>query len=178
MSSYPHSHFFCNTLYALDLYSASLGSKGKVYAAFGGTAFVSNTCEHGQGEYNNCACGEGFGNFVRILKSDGTYAFYAHLSEVYVEDGDMVTAGQCIGLEGASGAAGHQHLHFAVFTTNLFDDLTQWSTPGAIVPFVMRIRYADRARSELVTSVDIRWSEDRSQAPVMYGTVDYDFGVE
>ncbi len=56
--------------------------------------------------------------------SSGTllYAFYAHLSQVYVKDKDWVTEGQMIGLTGKTGNASgftsieDEHLHFEVRT--------------------------------------------------------------
>lgn len=36
---------------------------------------------------------------------------YAHLSSVFVEHGDLVEAGDCIGLSGATGATTGDHLH-------------------------------------------------------------------
>jgi murein DD-endopeptidase MepM/ murein hydrolase activator NlpD len=60
-----------------------------------------------------------YGNLV-ILKHEFSelgfpmYTLYAHLSRIDVEVGQIVTAGQQIGLVGASGAAIGSHLHFEV----------------------------------------------------------------
>jgi murein DD-endopeptidase MepM/ murein hydrolase activator NlpD len=55
-------------------------------------------------------------NFVRILHPDGTWAVYAHLSDINpdLSPGDWVEAGTRIGLSGNSGFSSGPHLHFAV----------------------------------------------------------------
>ena len=59
-----------------------------------------------------------YGNLVVLqLETDGetpVFALYGHLSEVGVEVGQTVTAGQALGLSGASGVADGPHLHFEV----------------------------------------------------------------
>ncbi|MCU0260830.1 MAG: peptidoglycan-binding protein, partial [Ilumatobacteraceae bacterium] len=56
------------------------------------------------------------GNALRLTTSDGTYFFYAHLSDVApgITVGTKVTAGQIIGFNGRTGNAGVPHLHFEV----------------------------------------------------------------
>jgi murein DD-endopeptidase MepM/ murein hydrolase activator NlpD len=60
------------------------------------------------------SCGLGLGNHIRILHKDGFVSFYVHLEKVLVETGDLVKAGQPIGIEGWTGLAGHRHLHWDV----------------------------------------------------------------
>lgn len=61
-------------------------------------------------KFDNCA------NYVIIKHADGTYGDYEHLKRngVLVKLGDQVTAGQPIGLSGATGHVGCPHLHFAI----------------------------------------------------------------
>lgn len=55
-----------------------------------------------------------YGNVVVIRHADELYTLYGHLSEVNVQAGDEVKAGDLIGEVGQSGAATGSHLHFEV----------------------------------------------------------------
>src|SRR5262245_44188224 len=87
-----------------------------VHAARNGVvAKVKDDSSKGGGDrkYENCA------NYVLIRHDDGTVANYAHLqksgSKVVV--GQIVEAGDLIGLSGSTGFSTGPHLHFAVFKT-------------------------------------------------------------
>ena len=56
----------------------------------------------------------GFGNYIVIRHSYGFATKYAHLDNVYVEEGDTVTQGQKIGTMGNTGLSTGPHLHFEV----------------------------------------------------------------
>jgi len=56
----------------------------------------------------------GFGNYLVIRHSYGFATKYAHLDNVYVEEGDSVTQGQKIGTMGNTGLSTGPHLHFEV----------------------------------------------------------------
>lgn len=60
--------------------------------------------------------GGGFGNYVKIKHSDGTYTVYGHLAQnsITVRAGDVVYQGQVIGKMGHSGQSTGTHLHFEV----------------------------------------------------------------
>ncbi|MFJ9694468.1 peptidoglycan DD-metalloendopeptidase family protein [Kitasatospora sp. NPDC101183] len=60
--------------------------------------------------------GGAYGNEVEIKLADGKYAQYAHLSSIGVKIGQNVTAGQQIGLSGATGNVTGPHLHFEIRT--------------------------------------------------------------
>ncbi|MBP0450934.1 peptidoglycan DD-metalloendopeptidase family protein [Kitasatospora sp. RG8] len=60
--------------------------------------------------------GGAYGNEVEIKLADGKYAQYAHLSSIGVKIGQTVTAGQQIGLSGATGNVTGPHLHFEIRT--------------------------------------------------------------
>ncbi|PBC79835.1 murein DD-endopeptidase MepM/ murein hydrolase activator NlpD [Streptomyces sp. TLI_235] len=61
--------------------------------------------------------GGAYGNNVVIKHADGKYSQYAHFSALKVSVGQTVTAGQVIGLSGATGNVTGPHLHFEVRTT-------------------------------------------------------------
>lgn len=55
-----------------------------------------------------------WGEYIAIRDDDGYIAYYAHLSQRYVESGASVKAGEPIGLEGSTGRSTGSHLHFEV----------------------------------------------------------------
>jgi murein DD-endopeptidase MepM/ murein hydrolase activator NlpD len=57
---------------------------------------------------------KGFGNYLVIRHAYGFATKYAHLDNVYVEEGDVVTQGQKIGTMGNTGWSTGPHLHFEV----------------------------------------------------------------
>ncbi|WP_320783379.1 LysM peptidoglycan-binding domain-containing M23 family metallopeptidase [Streptomyces sp. CRN 30] len=71
----------------------------------------------GAGTVVSAGWGGAYGNQVVIQLADGHYAQYAHLSALSVSSGDSVTAGQQIGLSGATGNVTGPHLHFEIRTT-------------------------------------------------------------
>jgi murein DD-endopeptidase MepM/ murein hydrolase activator NlpD len=56
----------------------------------------------------------GYGNMVVISHEGGLETLYGHLSELNVQEGDVVTSGQVIGLGGSTGQSTGPHLHFEV----------------------------------------------------------------
>ncbi len=80
-----------------------------VYAAFDGVVRVSM--------YNR-----GYGNVVIVRHASGLETTYAHLSARKVEPGDIVSAGDVIGLGGSTGRSTGPHLHFETrYEGNAFD---------------------------------------------------------
>ncbi len=55
---------------------------------------------------------DSYGLAVNVEHDDGVSSLYAHLSEVMVEEGQQVEAGEDIALSGQSGEATGPHLHF------------------------------------------------------------------
>lgn len=71
----------------------------------------------GEGTVVTAGWGGAYGNQVVIRLADGYYAQYGHLSALSVSAGQTVTAGQQIGLSGATGNVTGPHLHFEIRTT-------------------------------------------------------------
>lgn len=55
-----------------------------------------------------------YGNYIILLHSGKKTSLYAHLSEILVRKGEIVSTGQTIGLVGTTGASTGPHLHFEV----------------------------------------------------------------
>lgn len=90
--------------YAVDLANRS---KPPVWAAAAGTVIEAST-----GTY-----GGGYGNYIVIDHGGGLTTLYAHLEEVYVSEGNIVSQGQVIGKMGNTGRVYGPtgiHLHFEV----------------------------------------------------------------
>ncbi|QOV34071.1 peptidoglycan DD-metalloendopeptidase family protein [Streptomyces ferrugineus] len=71
----------------------------------------------GAGTVVSAGWGGAYGNQVVIQLEDGHYAQYAHLSSLSVSAGQTVTAGQQVGLSGATGNVTGPHLHFEIRTS-------------------------------------------------------------
>lgn len=78
-----------------------LNKGDKVSAAFDGMVRIAKN-------------GGGFGNVVIIRHYNGLETVYAHLSKIKVKPGQVITAGQVIGLGGSTGHSTGSHLHFEV----------------------------------------------------------------
>lgn len=74
-----------------------------VAAADGGTVIVSGWPD-----------GYGYGNRVMIDHGNGYRTLYAHLSNIYVSVGQVISRGQIIGQMGSTGRSTGTHLHFEV----------------------------------------------------------------
>ena len=72
-----------------------------VYSATDGTAYIG---------YDPM----GAGNFVAVRVDAHVRIVYCHLSAYRVSDGESITAGQLVGLVGATGLATGPHVHFQV----------------------------------------------------------------
>lgn len=60
----------------------------------------------------------GYGLYVIIEGDDGREYYYAHCSEIYVANGDIVEAGQPIAFEGTTGYSTGDHLHYEIRENN------------------------------------------------------------
>ena len=55
-----------------------------------------------------------FGNYIILQHTNGMTSVYAHLSQILVKQGDIVSKGKEIGKVGTTGASTGPHLHFEV----------------------------------------------------------------
>ncbi|WP_330333620.1 LysM peptidoglycan-binding domain-containing M23 family metallopeptidase [Streptomyces sp. NBC_00536] len=70
----------------------------------------------GAGTVVSAGWGGAYGNEVVIRHADGRYSQYGHMSQLSVSVGQSVSAGQAIGLSGATGNVTGPHLHFEIRT--------------------------------------------------------------
>lgn len=76
---------------------------------------------------------EGFeihGNAVGINHGQGVVSIMIHLSQIYVQEGDMVEAGQAIGAVGTTGASTGPHLHWGLYVNGQSVDPVPWRYEG------------------------------------------------
>jgi murein DD-endopeptidase MepM/ murein hydrolase activator NlpD len=67
-----------------------------------------------------------YGNMVIIDHGWGLFSLYSHLSQISVQVDDMVEKGKEIGLTGATGMAGGDHLHFSILVDGIFVNPLEW----------------------------------------------------
>jgi murein DD-endopeptidase MepM/ murein hydrolase activator NlpD len=60
------------------------------------------------------SAGYGYGNYVIVRHDDGSETLYAHLSQIYVVQGEWVVQGAAVGTVGSTGWTTGPHLHFEV----------------------------------------------------------------
>ena len=121
-SSGSGSHSGPNAFYAIDLATNYNLPPSIVRASADGKAFVfmgedGKLCPQPLGTPANAQtsnCGNSWGNRIMILHSNGYASFYVHLERPLIKDGVFIHAGDPIGVEGWTGAAGHRHLHWSV----------------------------------------------------------------
>lgn len=109
----PTRHYWLSAGYAAKGSRWAHRHTGQDFAVDSGTPVYAV----GSGTVLTTTCGDGFGNQVVIRHRDGYFTQYAHLSRIDVRKGGHVTAGQRIGLSGATGNVTGPHLHFEVRIT-------------------------------------------------------------
>ncbi|MGI8745612.1 MAG: M23 family metallopeptidase [Bryobacteraceae bacterium] len=67
-----------------------------------------------------------YGNCVVIDHGYGLQSIYGHLSQIQVKPGDAVKKSQTIGLSGATGLAGGDHLHFSMQVDGVQVNPVEW----------------------------------------------------
>jgi murein DD-endopeptidase MepM/ murein hydrolase activator NlpD len=71
-----------------------------------------------------------YGNTVIIDHGMDLFSLYAHLSSVSVSAGDRVEKNDTLGLSGATGLAGGDHLHFAIVLGGTYVEPLEWWDPA------------------------------------------------
>jgi len=66
------------------------------------------------GKVTHAGWGTGYGYYVIIDHGGGRKTLYAHMSKMYVQNGDRVTQGAAIGAIGSTGWSTGPHLHFEI----------------------------------------------------------------
>jgi len=66
------------------------------------------------------------GNVVAIDHGQGVVSFYIHLQKILVKEGDVVEAGEKIGLVGQTGRANGPHLHFSIYVNETAANPVSW----------------------------------------------------
>lgn len=87
-----------------------------VHASIGGIVVSSGLDEKifsGQSRWN-----ERYGNMIEVVDNYGRKQIYAHLRETLVNEGDIISQNEVIGLSGCSGGARVPHLHFEIRKIN------------------------------------------------------------
>lgn len=75
--------------------------------------------------------GNGYGRYVLVRHYNGLETLYAHLSKQLVETGQLVKAGDQLGLGGSTGRSTGPHLHYEVrYEGNPFSPLNIYSFPA------------------------------------------------
>lgn len=67
-----------------------------------------------------------YGEMVIVDHGLGVFSLYSHLSQINARVGDVVNKESVIGLSGASGMAGGDHLHFSILVNGVFVDPLEW----------------------------------------------------
>lgn len=68
----------------------------------------------------------GYGNTVILDHRDGYYTVYAHLAEIHVREGQVVSGGETIGQVGQSGTLSGPRLHFELWAKRVKQDPADW----------------------------------------------------
>ena len=105
--TYPHFHTGIDIAGPLD---------APIHAAADGVVAIAGSETDSQGHL------VGYGNYVVIAHAGRMITLYGHLDHIVVTVGQVVHAGDVIGLEGSTGNSTGPHLHFEVHIAGLLTD--------------------------------------------------------
>lgn len=112
-----HNSSYNNSLshFAFDFASPSNTPPNFVLASASGIVYKFDGCNTTDVlKIHADKCNNGFGNMVKIDHLNNYYTLYAHLSSIVIKDGQKVSRGEIIGLEGNTGLAGGKHIHWSL----------------------------------------------------------------
>ncbi len=110
-----YSHRYNSTLYGID-YDTPNDEAVEIYAPVSGIAHV-----HEESATSN------FGYAVNIDVGSGYYVVLGHNSEIFVTDGEEVTAGELIAYDGCTGACSGDHSHVGLMEGDA-SEMAQYGT--------------------------------------------------
>jgi len=115
------SAFYCTP--SEDLYSAFGPRRGRQHKGIDTDLDIGDTLRTVfDGKVRYAQYVSGFGNLVIIRHFNGLETYYAHQSKILVEPGELLRAGEVIGLGGETGNALGPHLHFEMrYKDNAFN---------------------------------------------------------
>ena len=91
----------------------------------------------------------GYGNYVDVAHAGGVTSRYAHLARIDVRQGQPVTAGERLGVEGSTGTSTGNHLHLEILVHGVATDPVPWMLAHG-APLNGHAVTADRPRSAAV----------------------------
>jgi murein DD-endopeptidase MepM/ murein hydrolase activator NlpD len=97
-----------------DYFGAARGGGAYHHGIDLGAASGTPIAAVASGQVVLASAGYGYGNYVVIRHDDGSETLYAHLSQIYVVQGEWVVQGATIGTVGSTGWTTGPHLHFEV----------------------------------------------------------------
>lgn len=100
-----------------------------------GAAYGAAVGAAGAGTVSMAGWNGGYGNSVMIDHGNGLQTLYAHLSEIMVSVGQLVSQLQTIGLVGSTGNSTGPHLHFGIYQDGVAID------PSSLFGFDVGSRY-------------------------------------
>ena len=119
----------------------------------------------------------GFGNYVSIEHADGKRVIYAHLASFKKKAGDVVKAGDVIGIEGSTGRSTGIHLHLEVRETPyLKHNILNIADYLGIKNEVGLVEQKELTREEKIQFVKDKVGYDDNTCQYMYGM--YKYGTE